>query len=101
METRVKRWKYGLVRPSDGEWIPGELYFYWNYSPIWLAEQAGTQSDGAKSQGERALQFAKPWLGDYLFHHYVEQCKRRGKHGKMLKCRGVGASFKSSVLEPS
>jgi len=99
-KQELKRWKYGLVRPSDGEWIPGELYFYWNYSPIWLVEQAGTQSDGAKSQGERVRKFAKPWLGDYLFHHYVEQCKRRGKHGKMLKCRGVGASFKAASWSP-
>ena len=57
-KQELKRWKYGLVRPSDGEWIPGELYFYWNYSPIWLVEQAGTQSDGAKSQGERVRKFA-------------------------------------------
>ena len=99
-KQELHRWKYGLVRPSDGEWIPGELYFYWNYSPIWLVEQAGTQSDGAKSQGERVRKFAKPWLGDYLFHHYVEQCKRRGKHGKMLKCRGVGASFKAASWSP-
>jgi len=99
-KQELKRWKYGLVRPSDGEWIPGELYFYWNYSPIWLVEQTGTQSDGAKSQGERVRKFAKPWLGDYLFHHYVEQCKRRGKHGKMLKCRGVGASFKAASWSP-
>lgn len=99
-KQELHRWKYGLVRPSDGEWIPGELYFYWNYSPIWLVEQAGTQSDGTKSQGERVRKFAKPWLGDYLFHHYVEQCKRRGKHGKMLKCRGVGASFKAASWSP-
>lgn len=99
-KQELHRWKYGLVRPSDGEWIPGELYFYWNYSPIWLVEQAGIQSDGVKSQGERVRKFAKPWLGDYLFHHYVEQCKRRGKHGKMLKCRGVGASFKAASWSP-
>ena len=99
-KQELRRWKHGLVRESDGEWIPGELYFYWNYSPIWLVEQAGTQSDGAKSQGERVRKFAKPWLGDYLFHHYVEQCKRRGKHGKMLKCRGVGASFKAASWSP-
>lgn len=99
-KQELHKWKYGLVRPSDGEWIPGELYFYWNYSPIWLVEQAGTQSDGVKSQGERVRKFAKPWLGDYLFHHYVEQCKRRGKHGKMLKCRGVGASFKAASWSP-
>ena len=32
----LRRWKYGLIRPSDGEWIPGALYFYWNYCPIRL-----------------------------------------------------------------
>jgi hypothetical protein len=99
-KQELHRWKYGLVRPSDGEWIPGELYFYWNYSPIWLVEQAGTQSDGVKSQGERVRKFGKPWLGDYLFHHYVEQCKRRGKHGKLLKTRGCGMSFKAASWSP-
>lgn len=99
-KQELKKWKHGLIRPSDGEWIPGELYFYWNYSPIWLVEEAGTQSNGTKSQGERVRKFAKPWLGDYLFHHYVEQCKRRGEHGKMLKCRGVGASFKAASWSP-
>lgn len=24
----------GMVRPSDGEWIPGDMYFYLNYVPI-------------------------------------------------------------------
>ena len=36
-KQELLRCKFGLVR-SDGEWIPGQLYFYWNYSPIWLVE---------------------------------------------------------------
>ena len=99
-KEELKRWKYGLVRPSDGEWIPGELYFYWNYSPIWLVETIGQSDTSKKSQGERVRKFAKPWLGDYLFHHYVEQCKRNGKHGKLLKTRGCGMSFKAASWSP-
>lgn len=99
-KQEVYKWKHGLVRPSDGEWIPGELYFYWNYSPIWLVEDIAIQSDGTKSAGERIQSFGKPWLGDYLFHHYVEQAKRKGKHGKMLKTRGIGASFKAASWSP-
>lgn len=100
-KEELRRWKYGLVRPSDGEWIPGELYFYWNYSPIWLVEKTENQSSkNNKSQGARLRKFGKPWLGDYLFHHYVEQAKRRGQHGKMLKTRGVGASFKAASWSP-
>ena len=99
-KEEVKRWKYGLVRELDGEWIPGELYFYWNYSPIWLVETIGQSGTSKKSQGERIRKFAKPWLGDYLFHHYVEQCKRNGKHGKLLKTRGCGMSFKAASWSP-
>ena len=99
-KEELYKWKHGQVRPSDGEWIPGELYFYWNYSPIWLVEQDGVQGQGAKSKGQRVRKFGKPWLGDYLFHHYVEQAKRKGQHGKMLKTRGVGASFKAASWSP-
>lgn len=91
------KWRAGVVRP-DGEWIPGELYFYWNYSPIWLQGK----SEGSKSskRGERIRAFPKPWLGDYLFHHYIHQAKEMGSHGKLLKCRGVGFSFKSAAWSP-
>ena len=88
-KEELRRWKYGLVRESDGEWIPGQLYFYWNYSPIWLVETVSVTKEG-KKKGERKRKFPKPWLGDYLFYHYMEQGRSRGQHGKLLKTRGVG-----------
>lgn len=91
----LRRWRDGLVRP-DGEWIPGELYFYWNYSPIWLTERAGK----SKKRTNRIRSFARPWLGDYLFHHYIHEAKERGMHGKLLKTRGVGFSFKAGAWSP-
>jgi len=118
----VRRWKDGHVRDSDGEWIPGELYFYWNYAPIWLTEEVGesltheewlqkimtydtdksknSDSSNNKTKGERKRKFPKPWLGDYLFFHYVAQGKDRGQHGKLLKTRGVGFSFKAGAWSP-
>jgi hypothetical protein len=96
-KNELNKWKHGLVRP-DGEWIPGELYFYWNYSPIWLVEKAeGTKSE---KRGERRREFPKPWLGDYLFFHYVNAGKEKGQHGKLLKTRGVGFSFKAAAWSP-
>lgn len=96
-KEELYKWKHGLVRP-DGEWIPGELYFYWNYSPIWLVNKAeGTKSS---KRGERVREFPKPWLGDYLFFHYVHAGKEQGQHGKLLKTRGVGFSFKAAAWSP-
>lgn len=86
-KEEVRRWKEGLVRPSDGEWIPGQLYFYWNYAPIWLSKGTKSSSKSRKKKGARAKAFAKPWLGDYLYFHYMEQGRFRGQHGKLLKTR--------------
>ena len=34
LKTEINRIWYGMVRPSDGEWITGNMYFYLNYTPI-------------------------------------------------------------------
>lgn len=100
-KEELRRWKDGLVRPSDGEWIPGGLYFYWNYCPIWLVEEINVVVKGkAKTKGVRRRDFPKPWLGDYLFYHYMEQGRENGEHGNILKARGVGFSFKMGSLSP-
>jgi hypothetical protein len=100
-KDELEKWKNGVVRLSDGEWIPGQLYFYWNYSPIWLVEKiASNNTTNKKTKGERLKRFAKPWLGDYLFYHYMEAGRIRGQHGKLLKTRGVGFSFKMGSISP-
>lgn len=95
-KEELRKWKHGMVRESDGEWIPGYLYFYWNYSPIWLVEKVGNNA----KKGERKRKFPKPWLGDYLFYHYIDQAQNNGKHVKNLKSRGVGISFKCASMSP-
>jgi hypothetical protein len=99
-KEELRRWKHGLVRESDGEWVPGTLYFYWNYSPIWLVEKVGNATDNKKTKGERLRKFPKPWLGDYLYFHYTQQAKDNGRHGKVLKTRGIGFSFKNASESP-
>lgn len=114
-KEEIRRWKHGVVRESDGEWIPGQLYFYWNYSPIWLTInedevpptleewldviRSNEESD-SKTKGERKQTFPNPWLGDYLFYHYIEAARNNGQHGKLLKTRGVGFSLKMGAISP-
>jgi hypothetical protein len=109
-----RRWKDGYAR-EDGEWIPGYLYFYWNYSPIWLVLTESKEltyeqwvqkictldvKKKKKGKGSRNRKFPKPWLGDYLYYHYIDQARESGQHGKLLKTRGVGFSFKMGSISP-
>ena len=113
-KEELRRWKEGYAR-EDGEWIPGYLYFYWNYSPIWLVELDSVEltyekwlakiitldvKKKKKGKGTRKKEFAKPWLGDYLYYHYIDQARESGAHGKLLKTRGVGFSFKMASISP-
>ena len=116
-----RRCREGLVRPSDGEWIPGYYYFYLNYSPILIVEEIEKYEEGelnkdAKGdinrivgdyldneelegiQAERVEDFPSVYDGDYLFFHYVDQAMRQGKHGSVLKTRGRGYSFKGGGM---
>ena len=89
----ARRCREGYVRESDGEWITGYHYFYLNYSPILLTEEEvedGTPLGGAM----RVKDFPHFWDGDYLYFHYIEQGRIKGKHGNCLKTRGRGYSFK-------
>ena len=98
-KEELKRWRDGLVRPNDGEWISGGYYFYLNYCPIWINEKVKTsKSKSTKSNAQRVRKFPKAWLGDYLFFHYFEQAEDSGAHVKMLKTRGIGAEQPHSEI---
>lgn len=84
----ARRCREGMIRPEDGEWIPGYLYFYWNYSPIQKVSGSGDEAS------TRVEGFPNPYDGDYLFYHYLQKARGKGKHTGTLKKRGCGFSFK-------
>lgn len=88
-KEEARRCREGFVRESDGEWVPGDLYWYWNFSPI-----LQTKKVKGKKRGDRIQDFPRPYDGDYLFFHYQEQARDHGQHGVVLKSRGKGFSFK-------
>lgn len=86
----------GMIRPSDGEWIPGHLYFYFNYFPIQLTRV----KEGTK-QANRVVDFPEVWEGIYWRYHYINQGRYGGlyndfkgaNHGAELASRGKGKSY--------
>ncbi len=94
----------GMVRPSDGEWIPGELYYYLNYSPISL-----TKLRPNSKQADRVIGFPEVWEGTYLWYHYLHQGRYGGKYypeggkqGVMIARRGAGKAhpYSQKVITP-
>lgn len=104
-----RRCKEGYVRPYDGEWITGYNYYYWNYSPIMIAEAKHKDdltavelddlaSDFDTITADRIEGFPHIWDMDYFYYHYLEQTEQNGKYGAVLKTRGRGYSFKGGSL---
>ena len=96
-----RRCRDGYVRESDGEWITGYHYWYLNYSPIQITEDAKPIKKGSKRKNtgemrkaERKRDFPKMWDSDYLWFHYLEKAEQNGRHAVNLKSRGRGYSFK-------
>ena len=79
----------GYVRESDGEWIPGDYYFFLNYCPILLTEDNGNNS----KSGRRKVGFPRVWDGHYLMFHYLYRARNNGKHGFILASRSKGKSL--------
>lgn len=87
----------GLIRESDGEWIPGYFYFYLNYAPIMKTVIKGDKN-AEHIKSHREYLFPDFWDGDYMFFHYVEAGGDAGLYGSVLKTRGRGFSFKASSM---
>jgi len=110
-KEEVRRWKDGVVRKSDGEWISGPYYFYLNYCPILVNKEVKSPSSkntnrkagkmsAKKIRGERMVDFPEVWLGDYLWFHYRELAQDNGAHCSLLKSRQRGFSYKTASEGP-
>lgn len=89
----------GHVNKKTGEWIPGYLYFYWNFGRILKTTEAkGAEMVNGKIRSDRGEYFPDIWEIDYFYFHYIDQAEQSGLYGALLKCRGVGASFKAACM---
>lgn len=94
LHEEKRRCYEGMVRPSDGEWIPGDLYFFWNYTPM----QVSKDDRNKKKKSHRIVDFPSVWDGHYIKFHYLDQARNNGKHAVELASRGKGKSFAGAAL---
>ena len=87
IEERRRCWE-GLVRPSDGEWVTGYMYWYLNYCPIMLSRLVGNTT-----KANRIEDFPDVWEGIYWRFHYLDQARKNGHHAIELARRGASKSY--------
>ena len=101
ISTEINRLWHGMIRPSDGEWIPGYMYYYLNYHPI----QQTKMIEGS-NHGERVTDFPEIWEGIYWTFHYIDQARfgglynnfKGGQHCVEIAKRGASKSYILSAL---
>lgn len=84
VREETRRCLEGYVRPSDGEWITGDYYFFLNYCPIQLSKR------GKGKKANRVVDFPFVWDGHYLITHYLYKARMSGHHAWELARRGSG-----------
>lgn len=101
LTREVTRCLEGMVRPEDGEWIPGDMYFYLNYFPI-----IQTKLRKGSKIGDRVVDFPEFWEGVYLRFHYLNQARNGGiyddfvgaKHAVEIASRGRSKSYSIAAI---
>ena len=87
VREEVRRCFMGYVRPSDGAWVTGDMYFFLNYCPIIKVKRI----QGRK--GIRVVDFPDFLEGQWLKFMYIDQARDNAKHGSELAKRGAGKSY--------
>ena len=100
VREEIRRCHEGYIRYSDGEWIPGNLYFFLNYWPI-----AQTKTVKGSKKGNRIIDFPEVWDGIYLRYHYIDQAQhgglfdsKGGNNGCEISSRGKSKSYSMSAI---
>ena len=87
-DQELDRCYNGLLRESDGMWIPGYLYWFLNYCPMMVNEYKKGQKKAIRKEG-----FGSLFEGLWLRHLYLDQARNNGHHASELAKRGCGKSY--------
>ena len=97
----IKRCWEGMVRPEDGEWITGPMYFFLNYMVMVQTVEKITKK--GKKIGNRIEALPECWEGIYWRFHYLDQCRDQGFHAAEIASRGKGKAhpYSQEVITPT
>ena len=103
IREEIRRCWEGYVRPSDGEWVTGYMYFYLNYIQMMVTK---ADEDTTKKRASRTEGFPDVWEATYWRFHYIEQARNGGiynnfeggNHAVELSKRGSGKSFALAAI---
>jgi hypothetical protein len=87
----IKRIWYGMLRESDGLWIPGDMYFYLNYTPILQSKVR----EGSKA-ADRITDFPEWWEGILYRYIYQNLARENAHHCAEIAKRGASKSYVSA-----
>lgn len=87
-DEEIRRIREGYVRESDGEWVTGYCYWFFNYNPMMINKIV----EGSK-RAVRVEEFPYFFEGIYWRFHYLWQARQAGKHAIELARRGCAKSY--------
>ena len=94
IREEIRRIWEGYIRPSDGAWITGDMYWYLNYCPIIQSKiRKGTKI------ADRIVDLPEFWEGIFWRFHYIDQARKEAKHCAEIAKRGASKSYSvASIL---
>lgn len=87
-DREIERCYTGLLRESDGMWIPGYLYWFLNYCPMMINEYQKGKKKAIRKEG-----FGLFFEGIWLRYLYLRDARENGHHAAELAKRGCAKSY--------
>lgn len=92
-DREIDRCYNGLLRESDGMWIPGYLYWFLNYCPMMINEYQEGRKKAIRKEG-----FAYFFEGIWYRYLYLYNAREGGHHAAELAKRGCAKSYSLAAI---
>ena len=92
-DREIDRIYNGMLRKSDGMWIPGYMYWFLNYCPMMINEYQKGRKKAIRKEG-----FAYFFEGIWYRYWYLYNARENGHHAAELAKRGAGKSYSLAAI---